>query len=128
MSEIIWKDRKRPIFGLPLSFTSYSLSDERLFVKRGFLNLTEDEIRLYRIRDLKLTKSIWQRIFGVGSIQVFSSDKSLGTFVIESVKNPDEIKERLSNLVEAQRESKHVTNREYMGDGDFDEDTDGQLN
>ena len=103
MSEIIWKDRKRPIFGLPLSFTSYSLSDERLFVKRGFLNLTEDEIRLYRIRDLKLTKSIWQRIFGVGSIQVFSSDKSLGTFVIESVKNPDEVKERLSNLVEAQR-------------------------
>lgn len=128
MSEIIWKDRKRPIFGLPLSFTSYSLSDERLFVKRGFLNLTEDEIRLYRIRDLKLTKSIGQRIFGVGSIQVFSSDKSLGTFVIESVKNPDEVKERLSNLVEAQRESKHVTSREYMGDDDFDEDTDGQLN
>jgi uncharacterized membrane protein YdbT with pleckstrin-like domain len=128
MSEIIWKDRKRPIFGLPLSFTSYSLSDERLFVKRGFLNLTEDEIRLYRIRGLKLTKSIGQRIFGVGSIQVFSSDKSLGTFVIESVKNPDEVKERLSNLVEAQRESKHVTSREYMGDGDFDEDTDGQFN
>lgn len=128
MSEIIWKDRKRPIFGLPLSFTSYSLSDERLFVKRGFLNLTEDEIRLYRIRDLKLTKSIGQRIFGVGSIQVFSSDKSLGTFVIESVKNPDEVKERLSNLVEAQRENKHVTSREYMGDGDFDEDTDGQIN
>lgn len=128
MSEIIWKDRKRPIFGLPLSFTSYSLSDERLFIKRGFLNLTEDEIRLYRIRDLKLTKSIGQRIFGVGSIQVFSSDKSLGTFVIENVKNPDEVKERLSNLVEAQRESKHVTSREYMGDGGFDEDTDGQFN
>lgn len=36
MSEIIWKDRKRPIFGLPLSFTSYSLSDERLFVKKDF--------------------------------------------------------------------------------------------
>ena len=128
MSEIIWKDRKRTLFGLPLSFTSYSLTDERLFIKTGFLNLVEDEIRLYRIRDLKLTKSIWQRIFGVGSIQVYSSDKSLGTFVIQSVKSPDIVKENLSNLVEAQRESKHVTSREYMGDGDFDEDTDGQLN
>ena len=36
MSNIVWKDRKRTLFGLPWSFTKYSLSDDRLFISTGF--------------------------------------------------------------------------------------------
>ena len=49
--ECLWKDRKRHL-GLPLSFTRYSLSDDRLFVSEGFLNIKDDEVLLYRVRDI----------------------------------------------------------------------------
>mgnify|MGYP000064782610 FL=1 len=52
MPNIVWKDRKRTLFGLPWSFTKYSLSDDRLFISTGFLSTKEDEVRLYRIMDI----------------------------------------------------------------------------
>lgn len=119
--EYLWSDRKRTIFGLPLSFTKYSLDKERLFIERGFLNKREDEVRLYRIMDVSLTRSLGQRIFGVGTIHCCSADKSLRDFDILSVKNAKEVKEQLSTLVEEQREEKRVINREYMLDGEENE-------
>ena len=61
--QYLWKDRKRHL-GLPLSFTRYSLSEDRLFCEKGFLNLKCDEVLLYRVRDLQLNLSIGQRILG----------------------------------------------------------------
>lgn len=119
--EYLWKDRKRTIFGLPLSFTKYMLTEDRLFIEQGFLNKKEDEVRLYRIMDLSLNRSFFQRIFGVGTIHCCSADKSMGDFDITSVKHPCEVKEQLSELVEAQRDAKRVTNREYMNDNDHDD-------
>ena len=51
--EILWKDRKRYL-GLPLSFTRYRLSEDRIFCEKGFFSIHEEEILLYRIRDLEL--------------------------------------------------------------------------
>lgn len=121
MADILWHDRKRH-FGLPLSFTKYSMSEDRLFVETGFFNLTQNEVRLYRILDLQLKRSLGQRIFGVGSIYVSSSDKTLGNFEIRNIRNSANVKEMLSVQVEQQRESKRVVGREYMGDIDFDDD------
>lgn len=124
MADILWHDRKRH-FGLPLSFTKYSMSEDRLFVETGFLNLTQNEVRLYRILDLQLKRSLGQRIFGVGSIFVSSSDKNLGTFEIKNVRHSANVKEMLSVQVEQQREAKRVVGREYMGgDMDFEEEDD----
>ena len=124
MADILWHDRKRHL-GLPLSFTKYSMSSDRLFVETGFLNLTQNEVRLYRILDLQLKRSLGQRIFGVGSIYVSSSDKNLGTFEIRNIKNSANVKEMLSVQVEQQREAKRVVGREYMGgDMDFEDDND----
>ncbi len=122
----IWQDTKRTLFGLPLSFTKYSLTEERLFIERGFLSKQEDEVRLYRIMDVSLTRTLGQRIFGVGTIHCCSADKSLGDFDILSVKNPRDVKEMLSEMVEKERMAKRVSNREYMTHdaGDYDDDYD----
>lgn len=114
--EYVWSDRKRTILGLPLSFTKYMLTEERLFIEQGFLNKNEDEVRLYRIMDVSLTRSFGQRIFNLGTIHCCSADKSMGDFDIKSIKNPKDIKEQLSDLIEKQRDAKRVTNREYMAD------------
>ena len=115
----VWKDRKRTIFGLPWTFTKYSLSEDRLFIETGLFKYAQDEVRLYRILDLQLTRSFSQRLFGLGTIKVSSSDQSLKNFEIKNIKNSMEVKETLSRLVEEQRDSKRVINREIMvGDDD----------
>lgn len=114
--DYLWNDKKRTLFGLPLSFTKYMMTEDRLFIEQGFLNKKEDEVRLYRIMDVSLTRSFGQRIFGVGTIHCCSADKTMKDFDIISVKNPKDVKEQLSQLIEAQRDAKRVTNREYMQD------------
>ena len=120
--EILWKDRKRIIFGLPWTFTKYSFTEERLFIQTGILNLQENECRLYRILDLKLTRSFWQRLFGLGTITVSSSDKNLGNFELKNIKHSKETKELLSRTIEEQRDKKRVVSREYMHDEEYDEE------
>lgn len=117
--EMIWKDRKRNALGLPWTFTTYSLSEDRLFVKSGLLKTVENEVRLYRILDLSLSRTLLQKIFGIGTVQVSSGDKTLGDFELKNIKNPEEVKEKLSCLVEENREKKRVSSREYIdGEGE----------
>ena len=113
---IVWTERKRIWCGLPLTFTIYSYDEERFYIKTGFLNQREDEVRLYRVQDLTVTRSFIQRIFGMGSIHVNSSDKTMGDFEIRNIKNVAEVKEKLSELVEIQRDKKRCskTQREYV--------------
>jgi len=122
--EYLWQDKKRTLFGLPLSFTKYSLDRERLYIERGFFTKIEDEVRLYRILDVSVTRTFGQRIFGLGTIKCCSADKTLGDFEIQSVKRPKEVKEMISENVERERDAKRVSNREYMshdGHDDYDE-------
>ncbi len=116
-----WRDRKRTFLGLPLSFTVYRLTEEKLLVQTGFLNLKEEEVRLYRIMDLTLNRTFGQRIFRVGTIHCSTADKSTPEFDIKSVKNPDWVKETLSKLVEEERNKKRISGREFFG-GEEDED------
>ena len=82
----IWKDRKR-YFGMPISFTRYALSEDRLFLSQGFLNIKDDEILLYRVLDIDTSRNLWQRLFGVGTVVVMSSDKSMPSLVLKNIKN-----------------------------------------
>ena len=125
---VIWSDRKRTLFGLPLSFTKYTLTEERLFIQTGLFTTVEDEVRLYRILDVKLTRTLGQKIFGVGSIHVCSADKSMADFEITSVKNSADVKEKLSELVEKNRVEKRVMNREAMFGQDVGYDEDDEEN
>ena len=104
----VWSDKKRTLFGMPLSFTSYALSEDRLFIRTGALTKVEDEVWLYRILDVTLRQTLTQRINGVGTIHCCSSDASLKEFSLENIRHPREVKELLSNMVEAQREKKRV--------------------
>ena len=110
----VWSDRKRTLFGLPWSFTRYILTDEKLLIVKGFLKQTEEEIRLYRILDMSLTRGLLERVDGVGTIHCCSSDKTASEFNIKRIKDARKVKEMLSDLVEKQRISRGVTVREDM--------------
>ncbi|MFI3237410.1 MAG: PH domain-containing protein [Lachnospiraceae bacterium] len=118
---VVWKDRKRPVFGLPLSFTKYTLSEEKLIINTGVLTVNEEEVRTYRMVDFSVKQTLFDRIFNVGTIYVESSDKSSGNFEIKKVKKPRDVKNMLSEIVETQREKKRVSVREFMDSDTMDE-------
>ena len=111
--EYLWQDRKRHL-GMPISFTRYALSEDRLFLSEGFLNIRDDEVLLYRVRDIDSTRSLWQRIFGVGTINVLSSDKSMPNLVLKNIKHPMEVKELIHQQVEKVKIERRVRVGEIM--------------
>ena len=124
--QYIWQDRKR-YFGLPLSFTRYALSEDRLFLSVGFLSIRDDEILLYRVRDINTSRSLWQRMLGVGTVTIVSSDKSLPTLVLKNIKDPVRTKEIIHEQVEDMKIRRRVRMGEIMttsddGEPDMDDD------
>ena len=117
--EYIWKDRKRYL-GMPLSFTRYAMSEDRLFTSVGFLNIKDDEILLYRVRDIDTSRSLWQRLFGVGTVVVVSSDKSMPNLVLKNIKDPIFVKELIHKQVEETKIKRRVRFGEIMTDADGD--------
>ena len=125
MSEIttLWQDRKRHL-GLPLSFTRYRLSEDRIFCVKGFLNIHEEEVLLYRVRDMELRMSLGQRIFGVGSVIVHSSDKTMPTLELKNIRTPREVKEMIFRQVEDCKERRRMRTMEFVGGGDAGDEPD----
>lgn len=128
--DYIWKDRKR-FMGMPLSFTRYALSEDRLFLSMGFMSIKDDEVLLYRIRDITTSRSLWQRLFGVGTVTVVSSDKTMPTLTLKNIKRPIAVKELLHRQVEEMKIRRRVRVGEIMGgedhacahdDSDLDDD------
>lgn len=123
----LWHDRKR-ILGMPLSFTRYALSEDRLFLKRGFLNVHQDEVVLYRVRDLRVSQSLWQRIFGVGTVTIVSTDKSIPELVLKNIRQPNEVKELIHEYVEKMKIERRMRVGEMSMDFDGDDAVDFEDN
>lgn len=121
--DYIWKDRKR-FMGMPLSFTRYALSEDRLFLSVGFWSIKDDELLLYRVRDISCSRNLWQRIFGVGTVTVTSSDKTTPTLVLKNIKRPLAIKELLHTQVEETKMRRRVRIGEIMTPDPEDDDSD----
>lgn len=129
--QYLWADRKR-FLGMPLSFTRYALSEDRLFFSIGFLSVKDEEVLLYRVKDISVRRTLWQRLFGVGTIIIASADKTTPTLHLINVKNPMEVKEILHENVEEMKLRRRVRPSETMatvdqtGDG-LDDDDDDEL-
>ena len=128
----IWEDRKHHLW-FPISFTKYTVGNGRLYVNSGFLSSREDECLLYRITDITLYRSLPQRIFGTGTIELHTKDRSTPVIRLENIAKSAQVKRVLSDLIEKEREDKKVVGRdmygavshidpvEFDGDGDMDD-------
>ena len=114
----LWQDKKRPIFGLPISFTTYTLKKDKLEITTGMLSIKEEEIKLYRIMDVTLYRSLFQRLFGVGTIHICSGDKTTPELDIKDVKNSEHVKNLISDTIEKCRKEKMVSTREIISNLD----------
>ena len=83
------------IIYLKTRFTVYEVTDQRIKLKTGILNQEIDECELYRVRDYKVVKPFFQRIFGLGKIELSTSDRSNLSINLNGIKDP----ENLYNLI-----------------------------
>jgi len=134
MFDYIWTDKKRTIFGLPLSFTRYFLTENKFITRSGLLKVQEDELELYRVTDKKLILTLRQRIFKCGTIMMHVKDVDTPIKIVKSVKKPRQVLEQLDKYINLNRDKYRVRGRDMVGgsfgahsddsfvDGDFDAD------
>ena len=124
-------DKKRTLFGLPLSFTRYFITKEKIITRKGFLSITEDECDLYRVTDKKLRLPFFQRLFKCGTIIVNVKDVDTPVKTIDGVKNPRMVLNLIDKYVNIQRDRYGIRGRDMVGgpgphqgniDEAFDED------
>ncbi len=117
-TELIWHDRKRWC-GMPLSFTRYYLvrkpgSWVKVFSDIGLLYSAIDEVNLYRIYDISFHQSLSGKIFNTGNIVLLSNDEKNPRFVMKNVKNPLQIRDMFSTMIEEQRKLNNVRVTEFQ--------------
>ena len=111
---ILWHDRKR-FLGMPISFTRYLLDANRFYTKIGFFRTVTNELLLYRILDIKLVRTLGQKLFGVGTITLFTADQSDNQIIVKNIRNSEKVRRFLSNMVEEERNKRRLVGRELYG-------------
>lgn len=115
--EFIWTDKKRTLFGLPLSFTRYFLTKDKFITRKGFLTIEEDEFELYRVTDKKLRLPFFQRLFKCGTIIMTVKDVDTPIKELKSVKNPRKVLNLLDTNINIQRDKYNIRGRDMVGSG-----------
>lgn len=109
----VWIGKKCTFLGLPLSFTKYILDENKLITRKGFFNVEEDEVEIYRIYDKKLKLPFFQRLFGCGTIVLYvRGDHDTPEKVIQSVKNPRDVMNKIDKLINDHRDKYNIRGRD----------------
>ena len=118
---VLIKERKRrTFFALPFSFTTYAITEKKLIYKKGFFSSYEDEILLYRVQDMSVKRTLGQKLFGLGTIEVHSQDKTCPMLEIKNIKHVNEFRNILSENVEKEKTRRGFRSTEILdADGDF---------
>ena len=123
----VWTGKKRTFLGLPWSFTRYYLTETKFITKTGFLNISEDEMDLYKITDKKILRPLVQRIFGCGSIVIYSKDTDSPTKEIKCIKDVRAVSNLIDEYTNKMRDKYAIRGRDLMGiytENDHNDNTD----
>lgn len=119
---MVYAERKRTLFlGLPLSFTKYNITEEKISIKSGFLSIVEDDAFMYKIQDVRLKKSLLERIFGLGTVVCYTGDITHPELQLVHIKNATEIKDFIMEASEEARIKRRTLHTMEI-DGDFSEE------
>ena len=124
--EVVYKERKRLLFlGLPWTFTKYSITADMITEDRGLLRTEEDDCYMYKVQDVKLTATLLERIFGLGTIICYTGDVTTPQLTMVHIKHAKEIKNYLLKASEAARMKRRTINTQDIGASDLDLNGDG---
>lgn len=93
---------------LKVYYIHYEISPEEFRYYFGILHRRHEFIESYRVKDYQIDRPFIYRIFGLGNLTIYTSDKTTPVFKMEAIKTPQEIYKTLRGLVEQNRREKHV--------------------
>ncbi|MBR1853254.1 MAG: PH domain-containing protein [Lachnospiraceae bacterium] len=115
-------ERKRWVFfGLPFTFTKYSIREDMITITSGLLTTVENDCYMYKVQDVERTASLGERIFGLGTIICFTGDTTHPKLVLQHIKNSKAIKEFILKESEEARLKRRTVNMLDIGSGDIDD-------
>ena len=116
-------ERKRWLFfGLPFSFTKYTVNDQVITINAGLFNTTENDCYLYKVQDVELKTSLAERIFGLGTVACYTGDNTHPQLYLEHIKNAKEIKNYILRASEEARRKRRTLNTLNIDADDIDMD------
>ena len=106
-----YTERKRWLFlGLPFTFTKYTVNEEKLIINQGFFKLKENTCYLYKVIDIKMERSLLERMCGLGTIICYTGDVTDKVIKLEHIKNSKKINDYLLDQSEEMRRKRRTLN------------------
>lgn len=116
-------ERKRWLFfGLPFTFTKYTVNDQVITINAGLFNTTENDCYLYKVQDVELKTSLAERIFGLGTVACYTGDNTHPQLYLEHIRNAKEIKNYILRASEEARRKRRTLNTLNIDADDIDMD------
>ena len=88
---------------LKTASTSYHFAKSRLTWRTGLLSRSAESLELYRVADVTMNQTLFQRLFGVGRIVLRTADANHREVVLEGVPGPDRFRDWLTDAVQQTR-------------------------
>lgn len=127
-SKYVWTGKPRNFLGMAINFTRYIITTEKIITRKGFLNIKEDEILIYRILDKRMELPLGQRIFGCGTIYLRAKDSDTPEKALKKIRHPRLLTQTLDEPIENAKLKYRVSGRDMYAaaaiDDDSDDDTD----
>ncbi|MCU6745674.1 PH domain-containing protein [Suilimivivens aceti] len=120
------KEKKRWLFfGLPFTFTTYTVKENVLTVNSGFLKKVESDCYMYKIQDVELVSTLFERMFGLGTVICYTGDTTDPKLPLTHIKNARTVKDFILEMSEAARLKRRTVNTLNIGADVTDLDGDG---
>ena len=86
----------------------YTITNRRVFVRHGLVSIHEQTARLERVQDITLHQTLFDRMFGVGRLQIDTAGSSGGALEFKALLEPTEVREVLESAVRAEQRDDDV--------------------
>ncbi len=115
-----YTERKRWVFlGLPFTFTKYTVKEDAVTIDKGFLNKVENDCYMYKIQDVTLQQSFFERMVKIGTIVCYTGDTTHPELRLEHIKNSRTIKDFILKASEEARLKRRTINTLDIGSGEM---------
>lgn len=116
-----FRQRKRWVFfGLPFTFTVYTVKEDMITIESGFFNKRENDCYMYKVQDVEHTATFFERIFGLGTVVCYTGDTTHSQLLLQHIRMSKSIKNFILDASEKARIRRRTVNMLDIGNGAID--------